>query len=339
MATMTGTARYDLLMREELRRRRCLVDKSALPEIKPKKTPVTTCKLIDTPNRRVVDLSCEGIPEIPVLGMNRSVQTTEGPFFHRHASLEITYCDRGSVKFDCGGHVYSIMPGSVFISRPEDVHRLRMNPKGSRLYWIFLKLPRRGEPLLGLDLAETKWLVQALKSLPRKAFAAPTTVGACYERLFEVLDDEEARSVSRRLKLRAAAVQLLIALAEAGASATEADEDVRFRALVDKMRREPTKAFSMAEVTQALGCSPNTVRTRFRKYTGLSPQSFMMKCRIRKAEDLIRKGKLSVTDIAYELGFSSSQNFAIRFRQETGRSPTEWRKLHALTPNDDALEE
>ena len=55
----------------------------------------------------------------------------------------------------------------------------------------------------------------------------------------------------------------------------------------------------------------------------------MMKCRIRKAQDLLREGQKSVTDIAAELGFSTSQNFAIRFRQEAGKSPTEWQRGNA----------
>lgn len=290
------------------------------------RVPITTSELVDTPNRRVKDLTQEGIPEIPVLGMNRSVQTTEGSIFHRHRCLEITYCAQGSVKFDCGGRAYSIIAGNVFISRPEDAHRLRGNPKGAKLYWIFLALPARGERLLGLDSAESAWLVKALKALPRKAFSAPLEVGSGYERLFRILDTEKPRSVARRLKLQAAAVQLLIALAEAGATATEGVRDVRFQTLVDRMRREPKKAFSMDEVAAELRCSPNTVRTRFKKYTGVSPQSFMMRCRIHRAQDFLREGGKSVTEIAAELGFSSSQNFAIRFRQETGKSPTEWQR-------------
>jgi len=292
------------------------------------KVPVTTCERVDTPYRRVKDLTEDGIPEIPVLGMNRSIQTTEGSIFHRHRCLEITYCAQGSVKFDCNGRAYSIIPGDVFISRPEDAHRLRGNPKGAKLYWIFLKLPKCGERLLGLDEEESRWLVKVLKALPRKAFSAPMEVGACYARLFTILDAEKPQSVARRLKLQAAAIQLLIALAEAGATATESARDIRFQTLVDRMRREPRKAFSMAEVAAELRCSPNTVRAHFRKYTGLSPQSFMMKCRIHKAQDLLREGRLSVTEIACELGFSSSQNFAIRFRQETGMSPTAWLKLN-----------
>lgn len=290
------------------------------------KAPVTTSELVDTPNRRVVDLTDDGVPEIPVLGMNRSIRTTEGSVFHRHSCLEITYCVRGSVKFDCDGRAYPIIPGSVFLSRPEDVHRLRVNPKGAKVYWVFLKLPKRGGSLFGLNASETRWLVRSLKSLPRRTFSAPEKVCRCYERLFEILDGEKAGSVERRLKLRSAALELTIALAESGMQSLSNDVNLRFRALVDKMRRNPTKAFSMDETAAELQCSPNAVRAMFHRYLGVPPQSFMLRCRIRRAEELLKKGEMTITGIAYELGFSSSQNFAIRFRQETGMSPTEWQK-------------
>ena len=293
------------------------------------KIPVTTCELVDMPYRRVVDLAKEGIAEIPVLGVNKSIHTTEGSIFHRHECMEITYCALGNVKFDCGGRAYPIIPGSVFLSRPNDLHRLRINPKGAKVYWIFLKLPKPGERFMGLSRAETKWIVKSFKALPHKTFAAPENVGRCYERLFAVLDAEKSDRIARRLKLRAATLDLVIALLEAGVTALSNDSDLRFRALVDKMRRNPTKAFSMAETAAELKCAPNTVRALFHKYIGFSPQSFMLKCRIRKAQDLLKKGR-SVMEIADALGFSSSQNFAIRFRQETGMSPTDWKKSRTV---------
>lgn len=288
--------------------------------------PITTSELVDTPYRRVVDLTNEGVPEIPVLGVNKSIRTTEGSIFHRHTCMEITYCALGNVKFDCDGRAYPIIPGSAFISHPKDIHRLRVNPKGAKVYWIFLKLPKRGKDFMGLGPVETKWIARSFRSLPYKTFAAPENVGRCYERLFAVYDSEKSDRTARQLKLRTAALDLVIALLEAGGTALSNDSDLRFRALVDRMRRNPTKAFSMDEAAAELKCSPNTVRALFHKYVGLPPQSFMLKCRIRRAQDLLKEDRLSVTEIAYELGFSSPQNFAIRFRQETGMSPTAWQK-------------
>ena len=291
------------------------------------KIPVTTCELMDTPERRVFDLSCEGVPEIPVLGMNRSVRASEGSFFHRHdGCMEITYCDRGSVKFDCGGRAYSLLPGGVFASKPTDVHRLRMNPKGARLLWIFLRLPKAGEPFFCLPSDEAHWLLSRVKAFPRKSFAGTEEVRSAFLKLFAVHDTARKDTAARRLKLRMGALALVMALAEAGHADAPAADDSRFRALVDRMRREPQRAYPMDELAREMRCSPNTVLARFRSFTGLPPQSFLMKCRIRRAEELLQDPSRRVTDIAEMLGFASSQHFATRFKQETGRSPRAFRQ-------------
>lgn len=293
--------------------------------------PVTTCERVDTPDWRVLDLSGEGLPEIPVLGMRRSPRTAEGSFFHRHACFEITYCAHGRVTFDCDGRTYSIVPGKVFLSRPGDVHRLRVFAKGSKLFWIFLRFPMRGESFLKLNKDESRWLVRSLNALSQRVISVSPDVGAAYERLFEICDTEGMKPAARRLKLRLEALRLLTGLADAEAASKRdgEPEDARFQQLVNRMRREPQRALSMSEMAAALHCPPNAVRALFRAHVGVSPRSFTMKCRIRKAQDLLRMDTLSITDIACELGFSSSQNFAIRFRQETGQSPTAWRVAHA----------
>jgi len=43
------------------------------------------------------------------------------------------------------------------------------------------------------------------------------------------------------------------------------------------------------------------------------------------ARDLLRDSTLSLTDIAYELGYSDPAHFSRAFRRETGKSPRDWR--------------
>lgn len=291
------------------------------------KVPVTSsCEVMDTPERRVVNLADEGIPEIPTLGINKSARTNEGSFLHRHDCFEMTYCARGSVKFDCNGRAYAILPGGMFVSTPEDVHGIRNYPKGAKIYWIFLRLPKRGEGYFGLGAKESRWLTESIRSFPRKTFVVSAEIQSAYERLFRIIDTEEKGSVARRLKLRTTALQLVLSIIEAGVSPSDYDEDARFRAVIDRMRRNPQKAFSMEDLVKELGCSLNTIITRFHRLTGLPPQAFLMKCRIHRAIDLLKDSSLTITAIADELGFASSQHFATRFRQETGKTPREWRR-------------
>lgn len=289
--------------------------------------PYTTSALVESADRRVVDLSPFGFEEIPVLGMNRTSCATEGSVFHRHRHcMEITLCVRGCAKFDCDGKVYTLKPGMVFASLPEDVHRLRMNQRGARLYWLFFRFPERGDPVLGLTSEETAYLIRELRRLPRKAFAVSDGVRMAFEELFAAYDMPRTCSLGRTFQIRVAALKLLSDIVKNGQRAIEGGTDRVFRTIIDQMRRNPENLYDESWLVGETHLSPNTILSRFRQMTGLPPHAFLMKCRIHRAKDLLARDEMDITEIAAKLRFSSSQHFATRFRQETGMTPKAWRK-------------
>jgi AraC-like DNA-binding protein len=62
----------------------------------------------------------------------------------------------------------------------------------------------------------------------------------------------------------------------------------------------------------------------FRRKWGVGLKQFLMRQKVAEARRLLEAGGASVTDIAFELGFASSQHFATCFKSLTGRSPTAW---------------
>lgn len=289
--------------------------------------PYTTSTLVESADRRVVDLSPCGFPEMPVLGMNRASCTTEGSVFHRHRNcMEITLCVRGCVKFDCDGRVYSLKSDMVFVSLPEDVHRLRVNPRGARLFWLFYRLPEKDGASWGLRPEETAFLVRELRSLPRKAFAVTNDVRMSFEELFAAYDMPARDRNGRSFLIRVAALKLLSAIVRNGHRGAEGGTDRVFKAIIDTMRRRPEDVYDEAWLVRETCLSPNTILSRFRRMTGLTPHAFLMRCRLHRAMELLARGEKGITEIASELRFSSSQHFATRFRLETGLTPTAWRE-------------
>ena len=290
--------------------------------------PYTTSELVDSIDRRVVNLTGMGFPEIPVLGMNHSSCTTEGSVFHRHQScIEITLCVRGSARFDCDGKVYTLMPGMVFLSRPQDVHRLRMNQRGARLHWLFFQVPEKGKAVFGLPLEESRFLVHELLNIPRRAFVADDDVRLAFEELQCAYDGQKEPGPSRRLEVRVSALRLLHAIVTSGRTERAVEPERAFKTLIEKMRRHPEDSYGSDRLVAETKLSPNTILARFRKLTGLPPQAFLVKCRVHKAKELLALRTKSVTEIAVELGFASSQHFATRFRLETGMTPRQWREI------------
>jgi transcriptional regulator GlxA family with amidase domain len=72
-------------------------------------------------------------------------------------------------------------------------------------------------------------------------------------------------------------------------------------------------------------------RQMFRKYTGISPTQYHLSLRIQRARDLLVSSDLSFKEIAIELGFESYFYFSRIFKDKTGESPMEFRKVHKQT--------
>jgi AraC-like DNA-binding protein len=81
---------------------------------------------------------------------------------------------------------------------------------------------------------------------------------------------------------------------------------------------------SVAEMARTAGVSETSFRKRFKSEVGCSPLDYVTRRRIQEAKRLLSEGGRSITDIAYELGFSSSQYFATVFKRVTGVSPSRY---------------
>ncbi|MBV9462695.1 MAG: helix-turn-helix transcriptional regulator [Verrucomicrobiae bacterium] len=69
----------------------------------------------------------------------------------------------------------------------------------------------------------------------------------------------------------------------------------------------------------------NSLRHRFKKAFGLSPQQMLQALRIDRAKHLLLGTQASVKEVANHLGYSRPHEFARAFRRQVGLTPTEWR--------------
>lgn len=86
---------------------------------------------------------------------------------------------------------------------------------------------------------------------------------------------------------------------------------------------EPITIELMAE---ALGYNRAYLSTLFKKQTGLTPVSFLLKLRIDKARLLLRERlELTIEQIASSVGFQDPLYFSKQFKRLYGISPTDYR--------------
>lgn len=65
----------------------------------------------------------------------------------------------------------------------------------------------------------------------------------------------------------------------------------------------------------------------FKKYTGTSPENYIIKYRIKKAMELIEQDKYTLSQTADFVGISELSYFSRLFKREVGISPTEYRQM------------
>ena len=93
----------------------------------------------------------------------------------------------------------------------------------------------------------------------------------------------------------------------------------------DRMDREYAQPLDVPALASQALMSPAHFIRRFREAYSETPYSYLMTRRVERAKALLRRGDLSVTDVCFEVGWTSLGSFSARFTQLVGETPSEYR--------------
>jgi AraC-like DNA-binding protein len=83
---------------------------------------------------------------------------------------------------------------------------------------------------------------------------------------------------------------------------------------------------TLATVARHAGMSERTLRRHMQTELGQTWRHFICELRMNRAMDMLRKERKSVTEIAFEVGFSSSSAFSSAFLSYVGKTPSAYAK-------------
>ncbi len=84
------------------------------------------------------------------------------------------------------------------------------------------------------------------------------------------------------------------------------------------------KDLSVEDIAKSVGMTHDQYYRKIKNLTGLTANKFHRKIKLRKANNLLRSGKYNVSEVLYMVGFSSPSYFTKCFKEEYGKSPTEF---------------
>ena len=100
---------------------------------------------------------------------------------------------------------------------------------------------------------------------------------------------------------------------------------LRIANAISHIERNFAQQISLEELVDISEMSRRNFIRTFEGTMGNSPINYLIERRIREASKLLRSTDRSITDIAFDVGFSDSNYFSRQFRKAVGLSPRQYR--------------
>ena len=101
----------------------------------------------------------------------------------------------------------------------------------------------------------------------------------------------------------------------------------KLQTAIDYIQANLENKIGLDDFAQITNISPYYFCRLFKKSTGITPYQYLIKCRIEKSKILLKQEKLSITDIALEVGFSNQSHFTKHFKRLVGVTPKVYSNL------------
>lgn len=99
-----------------------------------------------------------------------------------------------------------------------------------------------------------------------------------------------------------------------------------FMNLDQTLRQNLSEQWTVEQMAALVGIGTTQFNEKVKNFTGFSPITYLINIRISEAIKLLKQADISLTDIALNTGFYSSQHFSTTFKKLTGYTPSEFRK-------------
>ena len=280
-----------------------------------------------------LQLEQTGLPEMPEMGrlQIRNAQNPMQTEVHPNRVEFLLLCS-GCKRMWLRDRCYDLQGGDLLIILPGEEHGAEdFIQNRSSLLYLMMTVPTEGDGFCMLSESERQALWERICGLPAR-LQAPSPVRRGMERLFAALHPEDSLRAAR---LRVRLMEFLFQLLDAGEALggrlpnpLPADISTVIRYIRERRDEMP----DIPRLASLVNLSESRFKQKFKQATGIPPAEFIVREKIREAGLLLRDNGRTVTSIAMELGFSSSQHFSVLFKKYVGESPVQYRKNHEFVP-------
>lgn len=278
------------------------------------------------PRKINLDLQAEGLSE-SYCKLGRYDYSHARPHLKQHThtnAFEICYLAKGRQVYQIGGRDYILGGNDVFVSFPDEPHGTGKWPEEKGvLYWLILGVAPKNKPVLTCPQQEIKPLLDRLSNISNRCFATSEKIHRLFDSIFHACL-KMPRPLAR-LAVASRIIELLLTVTEYAYKDNRRNQVGDLNTILDYIEEHPDMPACVATLAARMNLSESWFKAKFRKQVGMPPAEYILRRKVEKAKTLLGQKNLSVTDVAFRLGFSSSGYFATVFKRYTGMRPSDYR--------------
>lgn len=253
---------------------------------------------------------------------------------HGHSFLELHYVFEGEGVEKINGAEHRMKPGTFAVIFPYQVHEMHIKENSKVLLY---NLCLSTKTLFDQD----EYGLVMNKLLFDKDFNTRTiydieseTAQKVYLLLSELHTEFKDEKVWKNFMIKAKIIELFILIDRyRRAQVTKVSESLQSTvgndtwSIIHYVYKNWNTNITLKSLSKLFYLSEPYISTIFKQCLGISFHAFLMDLRIENACSLLTSSKMSITDITYEVGYSSYSTFVRVFHNRKGVSPVTYRRL------------
>jgi AraC family L-rhamnose operon regulatory protein RhaS len=259
--------------------------------------------------------------------------------WHRNEGIEIHFLESGTMPYSQGNMEMELLPNCLTITRPWEVHKVGNPHIGmGKFYWVIIDLEVR-RPHESWVWPE--WIMLAPKDLLRLTtilrqnekvlWKSNKRIRDCFQRIGKAVDaDKEGDNSSRiRLLVNYLLILLLDLLNEEDVILNEnlIDSSRSVKLSLKELDNNLSDNWTINQMAKSAGVGLTRFTFHCKQLTNLTPMRYLMMKRLDLSKKtLIENIHLSIADVAFSCGFSTSQYFSTVFKKHEKCTPLEYRQ-------------
>ena len=236
--------------------------------------------------------------------------------------LVISYVVSGEQTLGISDRKYRLRGNDVLISLPDEVRHSCGRPREKcLLYYLAVSPPKRGS-LLDSKNPEAEEIWHGLTGIGTCQLKGTKRLKWLFEQLLHAI---EKKGDFRQTRVSCFSMEILLQILEIAGSPANNSAEKRLGPVLSYINAHIKDNISIRDCAREAKLSVPRFHVFFKEGTGMPPQEFILREKINCARKMLVDSRLGITDIAFSLGFSSSQYFSTVFRRFEGRSPNAYR--------------